>query len=677
MFEFKLSYREPGFHKEDDPPFSFPPDNISSLIDKNLVEVRGKNGTGKSTLLNVLALAFGYHEEDQELKTKPALKEKLFRLAENQSMFYHFKVNRGDPFPTDLRLERAPKQKKKVFVNNKQVSPDALDKYDVIFLTEDDPEKVVTITVGKLMSYFGSVEKKCYEITNLIGQHQRVINMFKNTENRIKETSDLIKTTESEKSLLEKELNEQQELLNIIIERDDTEEHFNIIAREKEITKIYNDIKEEYDKIRGSKYDEVFSEYDSLNREMNRNSQKLYNVIHEDIKDLCRKFKYYNIDVDYNKIFKNDYSQIWNLRDNVETNKDEESEIDFNLVEGMIKLFQRYRHDVMIPLLDQQVSSALENLYRIRDKISYESLIPLLNEFNKKLKERDRAVTKIKDISEKITKYEETLETIENLKQIQKDYNEAEADYLNLQQTLLLGKRDIISKWEKVKKIKGNNLDIKNKIEDIKTSIRIKEHSIVQNKTILTNLKENKSISPEYYEKENELKTLYEQITALRTNFLNWNNILLNPRKAKQDFSRLKDSSSFGISEYKGFSQAIGVFLGDQFEPVDFAGTTHGIKFYDIENSMFLTDDDRQIYISDLSQGQSKVTSLISSLRRLSPEKQGIILIDEIADLDPENMAMVKKELSDYYQKGLIMLAVLVRPISEFDSEAVEIYGWT
>lgn len=71
-----MSYKEPGYHRDTDPPFVFPPKNTPSFCDYNLVEIEGKNGSGKTTLLNCLALALGYLEQEKDLRNKPALKKK-------------------------------------------------------------------------------------------------------------------------------------------------------------------------------------------------------------------------------------------------------------------------------------------------------------------------------------------------------------------------------------------------------------------------------------------------------------------------------------------------------------------------------------------------------------------------------------------------------------------------
>src|SRR5438552_1654226 len=106
MFEFRVSYFEPGYHKQGDSPFRFPPEGTEKLSKGNLIEIRGKNGTGKTTLLNILALALGYLDREQELQRKPILKAKLSALDKNETLEYDFRITRQGPFAIDLKLQR-------------------------------------------------------------------------------------------------------------------------------------------------------------------------------------------------------------------------------------------------------------------------------------------------------------------------------------------------------------------------------------------------------------------------------------------------------------------------------------------------------------------------------------------------------------------------------------------
>ena len=114
MFEFNISYLEEGYHKEGDKPFSFPPLGVANSIDGNLIEIEGRNGTGKTTLLNVLALALGYLDQEKELETKPALKYKLRQLQRNNSLEYDFRILSKKTGKTELRIQRLKGQNQKL-----------------------------------------------------------------------------------------------------------------------------------------------------------------------------------------------------------------------------------------------------------------------------------------------------------------------------------------------------------------------------------------------------------------------------------------------------------------------------------------------------------------------------------------------------------------------------------
>src|SRR5437588_12517871 len=126
MFEFSARYSQPKYHKEGEEPFRFPPSGMANVTKSNLIEVRGSNGTGKTTLLNILALALGYLEREQELARKPLLKAKLTALDKNPTLEYEFRITREGAYPVDLKLHRTKGQRPRIFLNSKAVAPDVL-----------------------------------------------------------------------------------------------------------------------------------------------------------------------------------------------------------------------------------------------------------------------------------------------------------------------------------------------------------------------------------------------------------------------------------------------------------------------------------------------------------------------------------------------------------------------
>ena len=152
----KLSYeyRDPNYHiNADDPSFIFPPNNELLEIKGNLLEIFGQNGTGKSTLLNIIALSMGFVRNVKELRLKPALQEKLQSLEKNTQLQYLLDIETPDPHKFSVNITKQPGRDQIVTINHSQIDSYPLKNFDLIFLTEDDPTKVVTLSIGKLFSH--------------------------------------------------------------------------------------------------------------------------------------------------------------------------------------------------------------------------------------------------------------------------------------------------------------------------------------------------------------------------------------------------------------------------------------------------------------------------------------------------------------------------------------------
>lgn len=156
-----------------------------------------------------------------------------------------------------------------------------------------------------------------------------------------------------------------------------------------------------------------------------------------------------------------------------------------------------------------------------------------------------------------------------------------------------------------------------------------------------------------------------------------WIVILNDPAERRKDFASVKGKGVFGLSDYEKFLAAIGEYLGDQFEPIPFDNKLYDVRFFDIEKEIFTTSDNKQISLHWLSQGQNKIVTLNASLKKLDPTKKGVVLIDEIADLDPEKLQTVKDTLKEKFREGSVLLALLVRPPRESSSKMIEITGWS
>lgn len=180
---------------------------------------------------------------------------------------------------------------------------------------------------------------------------------------------------------------------------------------------------------------------------------------------------------------------------------------------------------------------------------------------------------------------------------------------------------------------------------------------------------------PKYHEDLDSLILLGDRISSIQDKLSNYVRILSTPQVARDYYSKTK-SKKFRLPEYILFYEAIGKYLGNLFEPLGFENRLHDIDFFDIEENDFVTSESKRIYVDWLSQGQNKKIALTPSLKRLGLSKPGIVLIDEVADLDYSNLAEIKQDLKQAYNEGKIILAIIVRPLQEQSQNIVEISSW-
>jgi len=675
LFEFKMSYMEPGYHKPGDAPFSFPPEDVESTIDANLVEIEGRNGTGKTTLLNCLALALGYLDQERELETKPALKRKLQDLDENKTLEYYYRICCDKPEPIDLIIERAKGQKQKCWLNSKPVALETIDrKFEVVFLTEDDPKKVVNASLGKLARYLNDLEKGLVSLQGSINRHLIDIREFH--EFKRKEEIMLKETQDFEQSIKEKrgQVTELQDKLKKVELKEEIKKKLELLSNEGKITSEYNILKKKYEQLKDKTGADIVHKLYKERLNLRFADEELTRI-NTEIVQTCSSLVLYGVSIQSEKLLQNDYSELNELNREIQPQKQKEA-VKMQMVDDMITLFQRYLEDEIVPLIDKPVREALRELRGIKVRIAYDRVFALLNALNNAMNQRKMKIAAINKIQEKIYELSQKSKDLEGIGDIQNLFFEAEKRCLDLQVALRENRTELLSNWRELALIDGNPENIKKQLQELQVSIRTEETMKSKIEENLTLLRENATKKPKYEEKEKKLRVLYETISRVRENVFQWSQILHDPTHVREQFTSMEKMPGFGLRDYEKFVKAVGEYLGNQFEPVAFDYRLHGIKFFDIEKDTFTTKEDRQIPINKLSQGQSKITTLTGSFKKMDSNRKKIVLIDEIADLDPENLQNVKNNLQNEYERGSLLLAVLVRPPRESSSKMLEIKGW-
>ena len=671
-----MSYLEPGYHKPGDKPFAFPPDGVDSRIDANVIEIQGKNGTGKTTLLNVLALALGYLAREKELDTKRALKRKLEDLDKNETLEYSFRIQSDKPQSMDLLIEREKGQKQKISLNSKRIGPENLAKeFDVLFLTEDDPKKVVTASMGKLSSYFQDLDNGLNNLSYTMTRYMIEIDEFSHFKKNEKQLLDEIKEHKQKMGQYNSDIHKLNDTLSKVQLRNDIQKKLALLSNEEKITFEYNSLKKKHEQLKGKKDTDIF-------HKIYKEREKLFQLENE-LKDTaarvvqtCNTLAQYGVMLNSDKLLNHDYSELNRLLARRQIEK--KSEVGkMAIVDEMIDLLHHHSENDIVPLINKPVSEVLRELYKIKAQLSFDRVFGLLGALKNHLDERKGTIQERDKTHEKIRLLSKDSQDIKDFESIEKSFLEAQERYLQLQHAQQEDKIKLASQWRQLRSIEGIPEVVKSQLETFQVQAKAEDSMGVKCEERLKILRENAKEEPKFKDKEKKLQTLSHQITKMREKYLtHWNLILSQPTKAREQFTSVETEAGFGLNDYQRFVKAVGEFLGKQFEPVAFAERLHEVQFFDIENYTFITKENRHIPIDNLSQGQSKITTLTGSFKEMEEGRKKVVLIDEIADLDPENLQRVKDTLKEKLAEGKLALAILVRPSHDPASKPISVRGW-
>jgi len=669
-----MSYLEPGYHKSGDAPFSFPPTAVEPRIDSNLIEIQGKNGTGKTTLINVLALALGYLNQEKELETKPMLKAKLEDFNSNPSLEYCFRICCAKPDPIDIRIERKKGQEPNRWLNSKPISSETMSaKFDVLFLTEDDPSKVVSASRDKLAGYFNNLDRRLVALQGSLNQHLLDIVEYRDIESKEKGLNKEIKIREENTKTNKADFSELDELLKKVELKKDIKEKLELLRDQGQITRRYQDLREKYERLKGKEDDDLIRKIEKERRELSRIEAEIKE--HDrSIIQICTSLGTYGESLDTNKLLKNDYSELNRLLQKVQPDQKDETTT-LHIVDDMIALLQHYEEDTVVPLVEKPVRETLKDLYRLKVKLSSDRVLTLAKLLKKAVEQKKMDLIAFGKAQERVYASQQKRKDLEGFKEIENEFVESEKRYIALQTAAQENRGKMLDEWDKLRSVEGDSTELRSRLQELDVRIRTEESMKAKYEENLRNLRENATEKPKYEHQENQLRSLNERVSKMRENLYQWTQILSRPTETRKEFESAKERPGFGLSDYQVFVKAVGEYLGEQFEPILYDYKLHKIKFFDIEKRIFVTDTDRKIPIDKLSQGQSKLATLTGTFKKMDPNRKKIVLIDEIADLDPENLQNVKNTLKSRFEDGSLVLTVLVRPTRE-SSQTLEISGW-
>lgn len=677
---------------------SYRPDKIPHKLD-DIVCIEGPNSSGKSTLLNLIAIGFHGLKSD---KMNSSLKNKINDIIDSKYQKLQFEIK---------------------IINQKQnyclISKKELDAKEIILKEiRDNKEKILTPET------FFREYNLIYDIPD--NPTERIIQL-------INEIKDMQKTYAQNIAIL------RSHIYNIITEIRATRDPKRIEELENQIEKTKVSIKK-YDVEIGSKaillqnmknyfncrfFIEYSKEFNNINikidkkeREMNKmkkasttvdttlqfKSRQIKNqlesmaTLHRDIISLLKPIlnendlEHLNVweRIDFDKVseemafpdsltkeerfFRGQLNQI------IEKNKNSMTET--KIFTELIDLLKRYSNSsIKIPTFEIDINEFIHileetNKKHIRTKILFDNI----NSIYSKFEEIEKYRRSVLDLLSEIKKSSKTMTALK-----QHFTNEDNNGHKELQQ-LIEERKSIKSKLDKFQtgcaKLDLHDDDVEEQYkqlieleeidpfkiydqEQLNNSIEELENEISHNTDRIQKLKSANQIAirelqrlqekkPHQY--QNELPKLDKIFTSCQS---------LEQKLSKQFHSYINEIQSNNITEVKEkekqrYFEGISNYLGTRLGIIRHIEKIYHVKKVDIIDRVIQTEENKLIRLYDMGTGQSQAAYLMALLDT-SDKRKIIALFDEIAMMDTKSLNPIYKQLNNLYSAGKLLVGIVVQ----------------
>lgn len=658
-------------------------------IESNIFSLKGKNDNGKTTLLKIVAEAFGASERDNNTISNH-LKRDISDIADDENnLNYNLMLTYPDG-TTTVNIEYNGKEHRYKVNDNAVGKTEFLRQYAVLFEVREKMS-------DKLDRHMRDVENRFDQYLNYIkifesklgGLFEKVSN-YERSEESLKRARISIVNLEEELSNYEKlrvlynqsYIKARKEYVNYIFEKKSFEFH-KLEGQLNDITKRIQQAKKS--ERTNSKKDKVLLEKSNSLRDNIADSklifQRLTNLdLKNEFMDLTRNLKNLSdpqsITFEYLSSISSFFERVQNFvkeESKSDTSSDhykEEQELSFlkslleimkeysntdlelpgsgkKLIELLTPLENRY-HELRLLLGQSEVLNALSKRsselisqigqvvvelkrYFDRDKLEEETTdTEDLDELNNNLKILDR---KLNDVSKELT-------------QIDDEYNGILSD----EKRNFRLDPGVVEDYEKAKK---NYEDTISEIGNTKNKLEVQRQYEKKFKDIK---------KPDTKLTSQDIISLNTHIVKLKTKFSTYTSKLKDINLPKLEQGGQLDE---GDSEF--FSK-IGTYLANVVEVIYHEHKMLKVKKIDFQNRLYIMADGSTIKTSTVGSGHSSLNAITSRMKNNFSGKKKILLIDEITDMDPGVKNFLMNEVKKQISSGESVLALL----TEWDYESVE-----
>jgi DNA repair protein SbcC/Rad50 len=693
----------------------FTPDKIPTDLPQ-MVLIEGPNSSGKSTLLNILAMSL---YADKSTKLNPELRDKILGLKQSAHQQIVFNVDISD------------KEGNPILCSEKNY----YDSEDILLCEYDQGKK-------KPLSYtsFNNKYNLIYDIpsnpteriddllTELKDEQLRYGNKIKYINDYVADILDEIGSARDPKKIedCKKKISE---CVNKIMD----------IEKEQPIMVEFLDNLENYTYLRQYLY--YLSEFDTLDRrlhklkEKNKGTQKKRKKVNRKYNNTKSKASK-NMDKLSNKkrqitqilkpLFQRGFDNEIELWDdiNIYNIKDDHVDPKLNI------LLDKFGNKVLLMITEIQNDSAYKN------GMVYENLVEVLEQYaavNIKIPKTDLTLTDILNyMKEEQVKYSEIISKNEHLQTVILDLQEMagiiedldellkelsrmevdegeiiDGDYIyddtldveissvekdvgsakkqrNFYEKMCISKnisiddqfnlKDLLIKYSKISEIETylsyREEDLLNRINGMKSTLKRMEREITQQNTIkkihTNELSKLEAVDEHPYEnKKDELTAVLTRLRTLSSMFLGKYNEMMNNLIKKDKKKIAKGEITYHTNIFRYLGARIGTFRHIDRE--------YTAIYVDIIDRVIKTKENVMIHLSDMGTGQSQSAYLRGLLNTPNDNRKIIALFDEIAMMDSASLEPVFNKLRELYKEGRLLLCIVVQKADDINVKDLSI----
>ena len=659
-------------------------------IEGNIFSLKGRNDNGKTTLLKIVAEAFGAAEKDNKT-ISDRLKMDIADLAdERNKLNYNLTLKYPDQSTTVNIVYDGREHKYKV--NDKNIGKtEFLRQYAVLFEVREN-------MFDKLNRHMRDVENRFDQYLSYIRIYEsRLGVLFEKVKNYENSEESLNKARTSIKNLNEKLSNytklkdrynqslqrARNEYINYMYQKEtlefqETEDRLKEIKKKMKqmeksgntnygsaetLLKKSNDLRDEIVNskllFQGLNNEELKASFTEINRNLKRlsNLEQLTFEYLSSIAEFFNKTMQFVEDQKKGDISSRRYNEeqelnfLTKLIDIVR----EFSGTDLKLPGSGMKLI-----DFLSPLEERRRElSILFHQSEILDAI-YRKSKDIITLIGKVTPELEKYLNSSKNEKEPVPEEvnlaglnEEYKATEQKLNRLSKELDKMEDEYNKITPDEKRNFRFDPSVVDDYKRAKDDYENIVKMIEDANKNLEIQKQ--YENK--FSNIQK-----PNTNFTSQDIISLNEKILKLKSKFTTYTTILKDINLLKLQRGEVSNQSE------SDFFSKIGTYLANVVEVVFHEHRMLKVKQIDFQNGLYLLEDGSSIKINTIGSGHASLNAIVARMKNNFPDKKKILLIDEITDMDPGVKDFLINEVKKQIMLGESVLALL----TEWDYKSSE-----